>query len=365
MAEQDLDRSEAATPFKLQKAHERGQVARSMDVVSATVFAAAAVFLAWQGWDGVMGVTRMFGAALSHAESAGTHLGGAALWQLVGDLTVAAAGALAPFMFTLVAAAVVGNLVQTGPIWSMEPLKADLDRINPASGFKRLFTMRTLFDAARACLKLAVLLAAAWLALKSLLPQFFALAHMDTLAFFRTLVSDCADLALKMAAVLALIAAADWGYTRREFGQKMRMSRRELKDEYKNREGDPRIRSRLRDLRRELLKRSLALRNTGSADVVLTNPTHYAVALRYVHGEMEAPRMVAKGAGQLAAAMRELAYRRRIPVVQNPLLTRKLFRGMDIEDTVPRDFHAEVARIIVWVFAMREDRRTAAQGAPA
>jgi flagellar biosynthesis protein FlhB len=129
-----------------------------------------------------------------------------------------------------------------------------------------------------------------------------------------------------------------------------------VKEEFRNREGDPRIRARLRELRAQLLRRTQSLRNTGTADVVLANPTHYAVALRYVHGEMDAPRVVAKGAGQLAAAMRALAGRRHIPVVENPPLARLLFRSADLDQAIPVSTHAEVARIIVWVFAMRERR---------
>jgi flagellar biosynthetic protein FlhB len=154
------------------------------------------------------------------------------------------------------------------------------------------------------------------------------------------------------------VAGADVVFTRRDFARQMRMSRRELKDEYKNREVDPRIRARLRELRRELLKRSRSLRNTRNADVVLTNPTHVAVALQYRHGEMEAPRVVAKGAGQLAAAMRAIAGRHEIVVVQNPPLARRLFREAPLDAYLPVSFHAEVARIMVWVLAMRQQRNT-------
>jgi flagellar biosynthesis protein FlhB len=227
-----------------------------------------------------------------------------------------------------------------------------------------VFSLRTLFDTARACVKLVALVLVAWYALRALVPQFHQVASLPAAGFLHAMIEDVAALGLKMAVALLLIAAVDLLHTRSEFGRKMRMSRREIKDEHKNREGDPRIRARLRELRREMLKRSLALRNTRDADVVLTNPTHYAVALRYRSDEMDAPRMVAKGAGQLAAAMREIAYRNRVAIVQNPPLARRLFREMQIEDQLPASFHAEVARIFVWVFAMREQRR-AGTGAPA
>jgi flagellar biosynthetic protein FlhB len=151
-----------------------------------------------------------------------------------------------------------------------------------------------------------------------------------------------------------LVALLDLIFMRRQFAKQMRMSKRELKEEIRHREGDPRIRARMRELRREMLKRSLALRNTRKADVLITNPTHVAVALRYVHGQMAAPQLVAKGAGLLAAGMRRIAARHRIPVVQNPSLARQLFKDLQVDETVPPDLYAPVARIIAWVFAARD-----------
>lgn len=363
MADQDVDRSEAATPFKLQKAQERGQVARSADAVGAAVFAGGMAYVAWQGWEAATALLRLCRFALLHLNPGDR--GGQVLWPLVATLVAAAGAVLLPLLLVLMLLAILASVAQTGPVLSLEPVKIDFDRINPARGLKRVFSLRTLFDAARACAKLLVLCLAAWLALRSLLPQFHAIASQSPLEFLQILVRDTADLGLKMAVALALVACADLLFTRREFSRQMRMSRRELKDEFKNREGDPRIRARLRELRRELLRRSVALRNTREADVVVTNPTHYAVALRYVHGEMDAPKVVAKGAGQLAAAMREIAARHRVIVVRNPPLARQLFREADIDQHIPPALHPQVARIIVWVFALREQQRSTRAGAAA
>lgn len=355
-AEQDVDRSESATPFKLKKAQQRGQVARSADFGGACVFAVAMLFFAWQGGSALAGLLRACRMAL--VDIGALHGGG---WERVSTgLLGQAAAVMLPFLALLMLTAAAAAWLQSGFVLSIEPLKIDFRRLNPATGLRRVISMRTLFDGARACVKLGVLALAAWQALKALLPQFLHVASLPPSAFLQLLIDDASSLGLELALVLVLVAIADLAFTRYDFGRKMRMSRRELKDEFKEREGDPRIRGRLRELRRELLKRSQALRNTRGADVVLTNPTHYAVALRYVHGEMPAPRLVAKGAGQLAAAMREIAYRHRVTVVQNPPLARRLFRQVAIDEFVPADFHAEVAKVIVWVFAMREQRRAGA-----
>lgn len=359
--EQDVDRSEAATPFKLQKAREQGQTPRSTDATSAAVFLVSMLYIASQGMSAADSFLRLMRAALLRAATANE----AALWLLMQQLAREATGILWPLLFALPLAAVIASVAQTGSVLSATPLQMDFTRLNPATGLKRIFSQRTLFDGARSCLKLLLLSAAALIALGALLPQFHAITALPPAAFLSTLVQDVTGLGLKMGVVLAALACVDMLYTRREFSRRMRMSRRELKDEFKNREGDPRVRARLRELRREMLRRSLALKNTGSADVVLTNPTHYAVALRYVHGEMEAPRVVAKGAGKLAAAMRAIAARHGVIVVQNPPLARRLFRDGAIDEYIPASLHAEVARIIVWVMAVRRRHAPQPQGANA
>lgn len=348
---QDFDRNEQATPYKLEKARQRGQVSKSADVVSAVVFAVAVAYLYWKGWDALQSQFRYDHALLARAGRVdGTDAG---LWALLAQVVRDCGASLAPFLGALMLAAIVANLAQTGAVLSVDPVKADFNRLNPAEGFKRVLSMRTLFDGARAVAKLALLTLVVYGSLKGLAPQFPLLASMPPVQLARTLLDDAAATGLKMAFVLGLIAAVDFGFARREFARKMRMSRRELKDEHKNREGDPRIRARLRELRREALRRTMAVRNTGSADVLLTNPTHVAVALRYVQGEMASPQVVAKGAGALAAVMRRIAALNGIPVVQNPPLARALFHKLPVDHHVPPELYAPVARILVWVFARR------------
>lgn len=354
MAEQDLDRTQEATEYKLKKAKEKGQVSKSADLVSAVVFTVAVVFLTWQGWQSVRGQFRFDQALLTQVSM--LDAGGALHWPLLSQAVQNTLSALAPFFGAIMLAAIVANLMQTGPVLSAEPLKMDFDRINPVNGLKKLFSMRTLFDTFRACVKLVLLGWVAYAALKSLAPQFYGLSGLSPVGYVRTLLDDMSSLGLKMALILGLIALLDVMFSRREFAKKMRMSHREVKDETKHRDGDPRIRARLRELRREMLKRSLAVKNTRKADVIVTNPTHVAVALRYEHGKMDSPQLVAKGAGQMAAVMRQIAAKHHIPVVRSPALARRLYREMDVDQHVPPWLFAEVARIVVWVFAMRDQQ---------
>lgn len=360
MAEEDADRTQAATPYKLQRARERGQAAKSQDLVSAVVFGVAVVYLTWRGFEAVTTQFRFDLALLLHVANADHS--GVALWPLVDRSVRGALILCAPFFSAILMAALIANVVQTGPMLSIDPVKMDFNRINPVNGIKKLFSMRVLFDAARALVKLTVMVIVSYISLKALTGQFYALASLSPVGYLHILLDDLSSIGLKMALVLGIIALVDLIYSRREFAKKMRMSHRDLKDEGKQREGDPRIRARLRELRREMLKRSSSLQQTRHADVVITNPTHVAVALKYEHGKMASPQLLAKGAGQLAAAMRDIAARHRIPVVQSAALARRLYRELPVDHPVPPELYAQVARIIVWVFAMREQRDRAVAG---
>ena len=346
MADQDLDRNESATPHKLAKARGKGQVVKSQDVSTVVVLAVAVVWLYARGWDGLRALFRFDRLLLSQTSTTSPF---ALACQMLGD----AVSAMAPFFGFLMVAAIVANVAQTGPVFTFEPLAPDASRLSPANGLKRVFSMRSLFDLGKSLAKLLVLGGMAWLALRALLPQFGRMAGMSALGQAHLLVQDVASLGVKLLVALGLIAAADYLFTVRQFNARMRMSRRELKEEVRHREGDPRIRGRLRELRRAMLKRALSVRRTKDADVVITNPTHYAIALQYEHGRMAAPRLVGKGVGATAAAMRHIAARHGIPVVQNRTLARALYASLEIDRDVPSEHYAAVAKIMVWVMARR------------
>jgi len=362
MADEDLDRNDAATPHKLDEARKRGQVAKSGDVVSAVVFLTATAYLSASSWELLKAqfhLDHALLATLAHGVD-----GPALLWQRVDHAVRATAFLLLPLLCAILAAAIVGNLAQIGFVLSTHPLKPDWQRINPATGLKRLVSMRTLFDTGRTCLKFLLLSLVVVMTLTDLFPRLQQLSGRTPLAILSILGDSASSLGLKLALAMVAIAFIDLVYTRREFAKKMRMSRRELKDEVKHREGDPRIRARLRELRREMVKRSRSLGKTRDADILITNPTHVAVALRYQHGDMDAPQLIGKGVGTMAAMMRAIAARHRIPVVQNPRLARALYAALDVDQHVPPDFYADLAPLMVWMLTLRKARDNAT-GVPA
>jgi flagellar biosynthesis protein FlhB len=355
MAEQDADLTEQATAYKLEQARKKGSVARSSDFVAAAMMAALVLVFHANGVDALRQAARQQQQILAHAHLLDWRSETMAAW--LGQLLIGMLAILGPLFLALVVVAVLANLIQTGPVFSMEPLSPDLDRLNPAKGFKRIMSKRTLFEAAKSVLKLVVLCAVAYYIVRDMIPGLAGLPEMEAKGYVRILLGLCGTLLAKMLVALIVIAMVDFGFTRWEFGQRMRMSKRDVKDEHKHREGDPRIRARLRDLRKEMLKRSQSAAKVSQADVLITNPTRIAVALSYRHGVSGAPQVVAKGAGELARRMRELAGRNGIPVVQNRPLARALFREVERDGFVPEKWYPQVARIMVWVYTMREAKR--------
>lgn len=360
MAEQDSDRSEQATQYKLDEARKKGSVARSPDVVTAAMLAGLAVAVYASAWDGLRLTMRLQQGILARAGNLDWSPGAMAHW--LGQIAMGVLTVLAPLFMVLIVVALLANFAQVGAVFSTHSLKPDLDRINPANGLKRLFSMRTLYEAGKSFVKLAVLGWLAWSVVREEVPGLVGLVMREPRSFLHQLVDLGAGLLVKLVVALVLLAVVDVLFVRRDFAKRMRMSKRDVRDESKNREGDPRIRSRIRQLRKEMLKRSQSMQRVPSADVLVTNPTHLAVALCYDHGKSAAPQVVAKGAGDLALKMRQIAARHNIPVVQNRALARALFREVDHEGYVPEKLYPQIAKIMVWVYAMRAARRQPGKG---
>lgn len=355
MADQEQNRSEAATPFKLQEARKKGMVAKSMELNS--LLAVAALLLVLYGWGGqvMRRVLTISQRLLEQAHEVNFELAHLLHWL---DLaTIDALYALAPLFGALVAAGIVANVGQTGPIFTFFPLKPDLDRVNPVAGFKRVFTAKLLVEGLKSVLKLALFGSVLYFAVKGRLPELVRLGSASPAGYGRAMIGLVSAVIFRLACALAVVALADLLYTRWDFRNKLKMSRREVKEEVKRRDGDPRVRARIRELQRETLKRSTALGKVKDADVLITNPTHLAVAIQYVRGEMNAPQVLAKGAGELAALMRTIARKHRVMIVENKPLARALFTQAAFDGPVPEKLYPEVARLLVWVYAMRERQR--------
>lgn len=346
MAEQDQQRSEKATPWKLQQARKKGSVAKGTDFNSFMSLAVLVAMLYFSGREIFTGLQRLFAAALSQAgqATAAAGLGPLATSMLVANLRLWAATFAA-----LMATGVLATMVQTGPVLSFTPVKPDFKRINFAEGFKRFFNMKLVFDSIRAVLKAIILSAVIWLFLRDALPGLLGLLQIDVRVYPVVLLRLVVKMLMWCLLALVPVVLLDILLSRRDYMKRMMMSRREMLDEHKQREGDPRIRARQRALQKEARQRSGSLRKVKEADVLITNPTRLAIALKYDEGTMPAPVVLAKGAGQLAGLMREMAWRHQVPIVQNRRLAATLFRATALDQPIAASLYLDVARILIWL----------------
>lgn len=353
--EQDLDRNHEASPYKLEQARKQGQTARSADWGTLAILCVCLVGFFALLWPALADMARLLGKGLGQA--ARVESTGAMHW--IGQGFYEALRILAPLLLALVVVAVVAQLVQSrGLVFSTKPLKPDFTRLNPVQGFKKLLSVRLLYEAVKSVMKLTALIAVTWVSLESLLPLALQLSQRSTGALLWQLVESSGGLLAKLCAVLLVFTLADLMFTRWDFMRNLRMSRREMEDEHKNREGDPRIKNRLREIRLQFLQRSRSVRQVPQAQVVITNPTHVAVALKYEHGVTPAPLLVAKGAGLLAAQIRREARRAGVPIVHSPRLARALFKSVQQDGYVPQEWYPPVARILVWLRDQQALRQT-------
>jgi flagellar biosynthetic protein FlhB len=363
MSDEGQDKSQAATPHKLREAQKRGQVAKSVEANYAAVLAALVGICFAAGPAMAQRVLMLARGAFNQAGRGDWASDNVAAW--LAHLLGASIAALLPLLLALAVVAVAVNLAQTGAVFSFDPVTPDFKRLNPAAGLKKLFSMKALYDAFRSLLKLALLGTVAWFAMRSMLPDLLKLSYIDARGHAALALGNVGPLLFKLMLAVLLIALIDVVYTRWDFAKKMRMSHKDITDEHKQKEGDPRIRSRLRQLRNEMLKQARSLRKLPEADVLITNPTHIAIALSYRHGEMPAPKLLAKGSGKLAARMRDAAREHHIPIVENRPLARELYKRLGAEQYVPEDLYPRVAKILIWVYAMRQRRAgPAARSAP-
>jgi flagellar biosynthesis protein FlhB len=343
MQEQEQNRTEPATPFKLSEARKRGQVAKSLDfnvlVVVCGLFAALAI---WGGaqWTRLCELCAelLAGAAEWQIDAGGaTHLGSA-----IGLTTLSI---VLPFAATGFVFAIIANIVQTGPIFSSDPIKPKFERLNPVAGFKRVFNKRMLFEGLKSVLKLGFFAAIAIAFFASLWPMLPAIESGGLGEQMQWLGSSAVGLLFRLGLALALVGLLDLLFTRWSYSRQMMMSRREMKEEVKRREGDPQVRARIRELQRENLKQARSMSRVPDADVLITNPEHLAIALRYDRERMNAPVVLAKGADKWAQEMRSIASRHRIPRFENRQLARLLFRRAQLDQPIPPESYLEVARL--------------------
>jgi flagellar biosynthetic protein FlhB len=347
----EQNRTEPATPTKLREAKRRGQVTKSLEVNSLFILSMSIALFYLLGESMVSRQLALSRELLSNGHRIALDPG--QTLSLYEYTTHWMLSIFWPLMAALIAVAVLMNMAQTGPVFSFFPLKPDMSRINPVNGFKRLFSVRLLFESVKTLIKLLLFAGVLYFAISGLLPSLVSLLDRHPDSYLHYLAEKGNAIALRLLTALLFIALLDLLYTRWDYAKQMRMSRREIKEELKRREGDPLIRAKIRELQREAAKRAGSLQRVPDADVLITNPTRLSVALTYRRGVMAAPQVIAKGAGELAQSMRQVARFHHVPIVENKRLARKLFNSVEIGQSIGEELYPLVAKILVRIFAKR------------
>lgn len=342
MEDNEQDKSELPTPFKLKKGREKGVVARGVDLGFATGLAAFLGYV-WMSGPRLGGVIKTVGHDGFIASSSLAEGGGA----VVSTTAILLSPALKPLAFmagAIFLLVLLLELIQTGFVFSTHALKPDFNRLNPANNLKRLFSLRILIETAKNVLKLAAYSTVAYLVIRHVLASDIGSA-VDGRSLFKLMFR----VALRLVGVFVLLAAffavLDQIIVRRDFLKKMRMSKRELRRELRDREGEPRLKQKRKQLHAEFVKAGKSMRNIKKADVLVTNPTHYAVALQYEPGAMFAPVVVSAGANRLAQRLKQQAFVYGIPIYEDRELARELYFRCALESPVPEHCYKPVAKI--------------------
>jgi flagellar biosynthetic protein FlhB len=347
-------RTEAPTGRRLSEARAQGDTPKSADLTAfATLFGASLFLLTAGGLAIQQTALRLLPFIQNPDAMAGS--GGGLQW-----VSGAAAAAAAPMMWVLAAtaaAAVAGNLLQQGFIWAPSRLAPDLSRLSPARGLQRLFGIDGLIQFARSLLKIIAVGATVYVLLRPKAVLLASLAALDVAAILPFAAEILKALMIAALIVFGVIGGLDFIVQRYRFNERLKMTREEVKEDTKNAEGDPHIRARLRQLRMRRA-RARMIQSVPKATVVVMNPTHYAVALRYVQGETPAPVCVAKGVDALALRIRDVAREHEVAVVEDPPLARALYAAMDVDEAIPREHYEAVAKVIGFVLGQAQRRST-------
>jgi flagellar biosynthetic protein FlhB len=358
MAEESFqERTEQATPKRREDARRKGQVARSREITAASVMLMGLLLFYLLG-----GYVYLQTAAMlrSYLGNLSFDLAGDGPRLLMWRSMRAFLSICWPFMAGLSVVALLSGWLQVGSAVSGEGIKPDLDKINPLKGLQRLCSKNSLVELLKSLAKIAIVGYIAWRVVRQELVNLVPLSEQGVWQITSYIGLVCLRMAFWTCLAMAALAVLDYGFQRWQHEKKLRMTRQELKEEFKQTEGDPLIKSRIRALQREMARRRM-MAEVPRADVVVTNPTELAVALKYQAGEMVAPKVVAKGAGFVAQKIREIAAHHGVPIVEDKPLAQALYKTVELGREVPYTLYAAVAEVLAYVYRLK--RRRASAGA--
>ncbi len=346
------ERTEKATPRKKQKAREKGQVLQSREISSAVVLLIAFVSIKLLGGYMFKEAGAFFRLCVGDlainfdVESINEQmrLAGLVLTQIV-KIT-------GPVFAIVLVVGITASFAQVGALFTLEPLKPKFSKLNPVNGIKRIFSLRGLTELIKSILKIVIIGVVAWNSIRAEENYIVKLMDQDLASAAVYISSIAIDVAIKICAMMIIIAVLDYGYQWWQYEKDLRMTKHEVKEEYREREGSPEVRQRIRQRQREMSMRRM-LTEVPKADVIITNPTHYAVAIQYDAEKAPAPIVTAKGIDYMALRIKEIAKENGVETVENKPLAQALYKSVDIGQQIPPELYQAVAEILAFVYRIK------------
>ncbi len=357
MADDDQqDKSESPTARKLSQAREEGSVAQSQEIPTVAILAASVIVFIYSGgwiWSHLESIL-----AMSYSSLGTTEILPETLLQVVTPYIWQAIKALLPLFIVLMIVGVSSYLAQFGFLVSTKAITPSLKKLNPISGIKKLFGVKSLFETIKGIAKIILVALIVYYVIKSQMQRMMGLTELDPHSIFIQFWDVSYMIVVRVMIALAVLAVIDYTYQKYTYLKQQKMTKQEVKDEFKNTEGDPKVKSRIRRIQMEMAQRRM-MQEVPKADVVITNPTHFAVALRYRQGIDPAPVVTAKGKGLIALQIRKEAERADVPVIERKPLARSLYDRCRLGDQIPGDLFRVVAEVLAFIFTTKSHRGTA------
>jgi len=344
------DKTEKPTPRKLRKAREKGQIARSREIPMAATLMGMILILYYYGANIVKNLEMEIGHQLRL--NVPEELTVSVVTTIFRDISFRMGVLLLPVFLAIAFISIASNAAQGGLAVASESLKPKFNKLNPAQGVKKIFSKNGLVNLAKSLLMIVAVGIISWQVVSEHLTLYPRLILMDVRQIFHWTTTISFKILIRVALLMIVVSIADYAFQKYQFKKQLKMSKQEVKDEYKEMEGDPITKGRIRRIQREVARKRM-MADVPTADVVITNPTHYAAALSYKMDSMEAPKVIAKGANLVAQKIKEMAREHDIPIVENKPLAQAIYRTVRVGDYIPMNLYKAVAEILAYVFKAR------------
>ncbi|WP_424689222.1 flagellar biosynthesis protein FlhB [Halarcobacter ebronensis] len=350
MADEE-EKTEEPTQKKIDDAKEKGNVPKSMEVTGAAVLLFGSIYLLFFSGFTFDSIRKLM---LFSYGFMGQEMNETVFYSIAYTFVMTAVKALLPIFALVVLLALITNWSQFG--FLVTPLKIDLQKLDPIKGMKNVFALKKALEALKLTLKLLIIIVVMFIVLALTHKAFLAMMDKEFYATFNTIVELIIYFLAAILLIIVLFAIIDFFFTRHYYFKSLKMSKQEIKDEFKNMEGDPQVKGRIRKIQMQMHQKRM-MNDVPDADVVITNPSHYAVALRYDNTKDNAPKVVAKGIDFIALKIKDIARENDIPIIENPALARSLHSQIEVDQEIPGEFYKALAEIFSYVFELKKNKR--------